>query len=77
MSIGKVLSELSNFYQIFAISHLPQLSSMAHNHFLVEKKDGQSFVKKLAPNERINELARMVSGEKITSEAIEFAKTLV
>ncbi len=77
MSIAKVLAELSAFYQIFAISHLPQLSSTAHNHFLVEKKDGQSFVKKLAPNERINELARMVSGEKITSEAIEFAKTLI
>lgn len=76
MSIAKVLTELSHFYQIFAISHLPQLSSTAHNHFLVEKKDGQSFVKKLQKDERINELARMVSGEKITTEAIEFAKTL-
>ncbi len=37
MSIAKVLEELSKFYQIFAISHLPQLSSKAHNHFLVEK----------------------------------------
>lgn len=77
MSIAKVLNELSNFYQIFAISHLPQLSSSAHNHFLVEKKDGQSFVKKLRDDERINELARMVSGEVITAEAIEFAKTLL
>lgn len=77
MSIAKVLMELSNFYQIFAISHLPQLSSTAHNHFLVEKKDGQSFVKKLRDDERINELARMVSGEEITAEAIEFAKTLL
>ena len=77
MSIAKVLNELSNFYQIFAISHLPQLSSSAHNHFLVEKKDGQSFVKKLRDDERINELARMVSGEVITAEAVEFAKTLL
>ncbi|TQR60583.1 DNA recombination protein RecN [Campylobacter troglodytis] len=77
MSIGKVLKELSSFYQIFAISHLPQLSSIANNHFLVEKKDKQSFVKKLNSQERINELARMVSGDKITSEAIEFAKTLL
>ncbi len=37
MSIANVLNELSAFYQIFAISHLPQLSSKAHNHFLVEK----------------------------------------
>lgn len=76
MSIAMVLDELSNFYQIFAISHLPQLSSRAHNHFLVEKKGNESFVKKLNQEERIKELARMVSGEKINEEAIEFAKTL-
>lgn len=76
MSIAMVLDELSNFYQIFAISHLPQLSSRAHNHFLVEKKGDESFVKKLNQEERIKELARMVSGEKINEEAIEFAKTL-
>ncbi|MBZ7973393.1 AAA family ATPase [Campylobacter molothri] len=76
MSIAMVLDELSNFYQIFAISHLPQLSSRAHNHFLVQKKGDESFVKKLNQEERIKELARMVSGEKINEEAIEFAKTL-
>lgn len=77
MSIAKVLAELSAFYQIFAISHLPQLSSSAHNHFLVEKINGQSFVRKLKDDERINELARMVSGEKITNQAVEFARTLI
>ncbi|WP_270969131.1 AAA family ATPase [Campylobacter upsaliensis] len=76
MSIAKVLEELSRFYQIFAISHLPQLSSKAHNHFLVEKKDTQSRVKKLEKEERIKELARMVSGEQISDEALQFARTL-
>lgn len=76
MSIAKVLDELSRFYQIFAISHLPQLSSKAHNHFLVEKKDTQSRVKKLEKEERIKELARMVSGEQISDEALQFARTL-
>ncbi|EAI0016636.1 DNA recombination protein RecN, partial [Campylobacter upsaliensis] len=66
MSIAKVLDELSRFYQIFAISHLPQLSSKAHNHFLVEKNGKQSYVKKLEKEERIKELARMVSGEQIS-----------
>ncbi|TKX31983.1 DNA repair protein RecN [Campylobacter estrildidarum] len=77
MSIAKVLDELSNFYQIFTISHLPQLSSKAHNHFLVEKNGDESFVRKLSQEERIKELARMVSGEKISDEALEFAKTLI
>lgn len=76
MSIANVLNELSCFYQIFAISHLPQLSSKAHNHFLIEKDGVQSRVRKLQTQERIKELARMVSGENITEEAIEFAKTL-
>ncbi|ECW8267509.1 AAA family ATPase [Campylobacter upsaliensis] len=76
MSIAKVLDELSRFYQIFAISHLPQLSSKAHNHFLVEKNGKQSYVKKLEKEERIKELARMVSGEQISDEALQFARTL-
>ncbi|EAJ1956227.1 DNA recombination protein RecN [Campylobacter upsaliensis] len=76
MSIAKVLDELSRFYQIFAISHLPQLSSKAHNHFLVEKNGKQSYVKKLEKEERIKELARMVSGEQISNEALQFARTL-
>lgn len=76
MSIAKVLDELSNFYQIFAISHLPQLSSKAHNHFLVEKNGKQSYVKKLEKEERIKELARMVSGEQISDEALQFARIL-
>ena len=76
MSIAKVLDELSRFYQIFAISHLPQLSSKAHNNFLVEKNGKQSYVKKLEKEERIKELARMVSGEQISDEALQFARTL-
>ncbi len=77
MSIANVLNELSIFYQIFAISHLPQLSSKAHNHFLIEKDKQTSIVRKLKDEERIKELARMVSGEKVTEEALKFAKTLL
>lgn len=76
-SISKVLIKLSQNYQIFAISHQVQLTSVANNHFLVEKKDGISNIKLLKNNEKIEELARMVSGEKVTNEAIEFAKNLL
>lgn len=77
MSIANVLMELAKFYQILAISHLPQLSSKANNHFLVEKQKDVSVVKKLKNDERIKELARMVSGESISEEALNFAKTLL
>lgn len=76
-AIAKVLTKLSKSYQIFAISHQPQLTSTSQQHFLVDKHDGISSVKILNKNERINEIARMISGEKITNEAMQFAKNLV
>ncbi|EJP75683.1 MULTISPECIES: AAA family ATPase [Campylobacter] len=77
MSIANVLLNLAKFYQIFAISHQPQLSSKAHSHFLVEKHGETSSVRELEKDERVTELARMISGEKITDEAINFAKELL
>jgi DNA repair protein RecN (Recombination protein N) len=76
-AIATVLQKLSQSYQIFAISHQPQLTSTAHIHFLVDKKDGISTVKKLEKNERIDEIARMISGENITEDAYSFAKNLL
>ena len=76
-SIAKVLAQLSKSYQIFAISHQPQLSATAHHHFMVKKTDNKSTVKLLNKDERVNEIARMISGENITKEALEFAKKLL
>ncbi|MGD9553508.1 MAG: DNA recombination protein RecN [Arcobacteraceae bacterium] len=76
-AIAKVLTTLSKSYQIFAISHQPQLTASAINHFLVDKHNGTSCVKKLTLNERINEIARMISGENITQEAKDFALNLL
>lgn len=76
-AIAKVLEKLSKTYQIFAISHQIQLSSCAHQHFLVEKKDGVSSVRLLNKEDKIIELARMISGENISTKALEFAKNLI
>lgn len=77
MSVAKVLKQLSKQYQIFAISHQPQLSSQADYHFFVHKENGKSEVKMLNDDERIVELARMISGEEVSAEATKFAKTLL
>ena len=77
MSVANVLSSLAKDYQIFAISHQPQLSSRANQHFLVEKRDSGSLVRELTQEERVLELARMVSGESITPEAKELALSLI
>lgn len=76
-AIATVLNKLSQTYQIFAISHQPQLTSTANQHFLVDKKDGISTVKKLDNATRIDEIARMISGENITKDAYSFAKNLI
>ena len=77
MSVANVLKTLSKKYQIFAISHQPQLSSKADKHYVVYKEAGESKVKVLGEEERVRELARMVSGEEIRPEAVEFATTLL
>lgn len=77
MSIASVLEMLGQSYQIFAISHQPQLSSKAAHHFLIEKKGEISSVRELSKDEREHELARMISGEHVSQEAKDFAKKLL
>jgi len=76
MSVAKVLSHLAKNYQIFVISHQPQLTSQADQHFFISR-DKFSQVKVLEDDERISEIARMISGDKITDEAIKFARGLL
>ncbi|MCV6607077.1 MAG: DNA recombination protein RecN [Campylobacterales bacterium] len=76
-AIANVVKLLSKNYQIFAISHQPQLSSVSDNHYLIEKKDGGSWVKKLDFDGKAKEIARMISGDKITDDAFNHAKKLL
>jgi len=76
MSVAKVLSHLASHYQIFVISHQPQLTSQADQHFFVQR-DKHSRVKVLKDEERVSEIARMISGDTITDEALKFAQGLM
>jgi DNA repair protein RecN (Recombination protein N) len=75
MSVAKVLRHLSKRYQIFVISHQPQLTSMGEQHFLIYKED-ESRVRELNDAERIEEIARIISGDAISDEARGFARDL-
>ena len=57
--------------------HDVDIEGAGYYHFLVDKLEGKSKVRLLNQSERINEIARMISGEKITNEAINFAKNLL
>ncbi|MFT7823273.1 MAG: DNA recombination protein RecN [Sulfurimonas sp.] len=76
IAIAALISQLSNVYQIFAISHQPHLSAKADQHFAVNKLEQTSEVKDLNNKERIQEIARIIAGEKPTSQALEFARKL-
>ncbi|HIP03212.1 MAG TPA: ATPase [Campylobacterales bacterium] len=77
MSVAKVLKQLSKHFQIFVISHQPQLTSMGDQHFLVYKDGKISKTKELSMDERIDEIARIISGETVSEEAKKFAKELL
>ena len=77
MSIAEVLKYLSTKYQVFAISHQPQLASIANKHFLVSKENNKSVVKSLNNKERVEEIARIIGGKEKSKKAIEYAKELL
>ena len=77
MSVAKVLKKLAKHFQIFVISHQPQLTSMGDQHFLVYKDGTISYTKELSFDERVAEIARIISGESVSEEAKTFAKELL
>jgi DNA repair protein RecN (Recombination protein N) len=79
--IGKIMSEMSMNMQVFTITHLPQIASRGNNHYKVFKKvtNSESFtqLKRLDQQERIEEIAQMLGGEKILDSALAHAKQLL
>jgi DNA repair protein RecN (Recombination protein N) len=79
--VGIALKKLAQFHQIIAITHLPQIAALATTHFAVEKKVVNdrviSVVRKLNDNERLNEVAKLLSGEEITETGLQTAKELM
>ena len=79
--VGQCLKNLANYHQILAITHLPQIAGLADVHFVVEKKNDKqrvsSSIRKLTNEERVIEIAKLMSGENITELAIAGAKELM
>lgn len=67
--------------QVISITHLPQIAALGSNHYKVEKTDTAdgttSTMRQLSPEERITELAQMLSGSNITDAAIQNARSLL
>ncbi len=80
-AVGKKLQKLSKTHQIISITHLAQIAALAQNHFAVEKIETKNRtttqLKKLNQDERISEIAKLLSGEKITESSLKSAKEMI
>jgi DNA repair protein RecN (Recombination protein N) len=79
--VGQLLRKLAESAQVICITHLPQIAAQSHNHISVEKTakthNTEVTLTTLTQNERINEIARMLGGIKITQQTLAHAKEML
>jgi DNA repair protein RecN (Recombination protein N) len=80
-AVGRKLKTLSGGQQVLCITHLPQIAAFADQHFLIAKteKKGrtQTEIRRMDDSERTHEIARMLSGEKLTETSLKHAEHLL
>ena len=80
-AVGQSLKKLSQFHQVIAITHLPQIAGLADIHFVVEKTEDKqraaTTIRKLDIEERVEEVAKLMSGEEVTKSGLESARELM
>jgi DNA repair protein RecN (Recombination protein N) len=80
-SVGAKLKDLAQTQQVLCVTHQAQVASKADHHFAVEKSSngGRTAIgiRKLSEPERVEEIARMLAGEKITNAARENAREMI
>ena len=79
--VGKLLKELSRTHQIISITHLPQIAAKSDTHLYVSKTETKgetkAEIRTLSNDEKINEVAKMLSGENVTKASIQSARELI
>ena len=80
-AVGQSLKKLAGTIQVIVITHLPQIAGLADSHFAVSKKDDgtrtQTFMRKLGEEEKVREVARLLSGDRITEAGLKGARELM
>ena len=79
--MGSMICSMGDYMQVFAITHLPQVAAKGNAHYIVTKEfDGDraiSSIRKISGEDRVMEVARILSGSRVTPEAIANAKSLL
>ena len=80
-AVGRKLAALGSFYQVIAISHLPQVAACAAHQYRIEKREdggrSQTSVVPLSQDDRVEEIARMLAGDQVTETAMANARELL
>ncbi len=76
-AMGQIISHLSATMQIIDITHLPQVAAKSGSHFVVYKEEGRTNIRRLSKAERVDEIAKMLSGSQITEAARKQARILL
>ncbi|MCL9770111.1 DNA repair protein RecN [Flavobacterium sp. HXWNR69] len=81
IKMGEIMKEMSKTMQVFAITHLPQIAAKGNSHYKVSKRNlGETTISELnllTTEERIQQIAEMLSGKDITESALQHAKALL
>jgi DNA repair protein RecN (Recombination protein N) len=80
-AVGNKLKELSRGQQVICITHLPQIAAFADQHFLIEKNEQagrtRTGVRSMGEGERVEEIARMLSGASLTEASRTHARQMI
>jgi len=80
-AVGRKLKALSRSQQVLCVTHLPQIAAFATQHFVVEKREAKgrihTAVRSLKPAERVEEVARMLSGAKKSETSVRQAEQML
>jgi DNA repair protein RecN (Recombination protein N) len=80
-AVGKKLKALSRTKQVLCVTHLPQIACFADHHYVIEKRESsgrtKTSIRPLDNRERTQEIARMLSGAKLTETSLKHAEQLL
>ncbi|OJF03335.1 DNA repair protein RecN [Weissella confusa] len=80
-AIAEKIAVIGRYSQVLTITHLPQVAAVADNHYFIEKQvvgdRTETSIHTLSEDERVNEVARMLSGDELTDAAKENARDLI
>lgn len=80
-AVGKKLKSLARGNQVLCVTHLPQIATFADHHFVIEKKESggrtRTSVREVTADERTQEVARMLSGAKLTETSRKHAEQMI